>query len=600
MIFYIQKKIALVFFLMIPLAISAQESWQKIIETKMPELPITCQLYQIGKFHEFDRVQASKKLNGMNMVIRDDGKINAEIVYGDDFNKSIDKEYLSSLEIEVKSTWKNRASIWLSIEELIPLATKLKSNYFISAVYYPSTNNQGPLLMNSDSYLSDGVNGAGINIAIFDAGFTGLENVINSGNAPSVIHYDHTGGDNIEDGNEVHGTACLETVFDHASGANYFVHKISSPTDFGNAINQAINDQVDIISHSLGWNNMGWEDNSGAICNAVEDASNDGILFFTSVGNYNGKHWQGSWSDTDDDLWHNFSLNDEGNNFTVPGLGTVKLDLQWEASNGTNCYDLYLFDTDNNIIASSTNNLDFETISWTNPNNIPQDVYFAVGDAGYYLKPDFEVFCYRSQGNIQFYTTGSIPSPANSTAANCISVGAVSREFWEVGAIELYSSLGPTNSGNIAPDICAPTLTTTVSYFGDFSGTSCSAPNAAGAAAVFWSAHPDIIAFNVKEILFRKAELFNDWGPNGKDNIFGHGGLELYNYYPNTVYIYDYPGIQLPFLQPYPHLSSADLNAPNGSRAIILGGTFNVSIDNPIILNRPMTYRSLIKSSTVE
>ena len=56
------------------------------------------------------------------------------------------------------------------------------------------------------------------------------------------------------------------------------------------------------------------------------------------------------------------------------------------------------------------------------------------------------------------------------------------------GRIAPYSSQGPTNDGNLAPDVAAPSGFFNSVYSGSFSGTSASAPVIAGAAALLLDA----------------------------------------------------------------------------------------------------------------
>jgi hypothetical protein len=74
--------------------------------------------------------------------------------------------------------------------------------------------------------------------------------------------------------------------------------------------------------------------------------------------------------------------------------------------------------------------------------------------------------------------------------------------------------------------ITGPTNCSTFSS-GSFGGTSCAAPNIAGAAAVRWDFEPVPSATVVCDYILEVALTYRDWGDAGNDVTFGHGGLYL-------------------------------------------------------------------------
>ena len=79
--------------------------------------------------------------------------------------------------------------------------------------------------------------------------------------------------------------------------------------------------------------------------------------------------------------------------------------------------------------------------------------------------------------------------------------------------------------GRIKPDIMGPTGVKTYAYGSqDFHGTSAAAPHVAGAAALILSANPELTVSELRNKLF---EATIDMGSPGKDNIYGHGRLDL-------------------------------------------------------------------------
>jgi len=123
-----------------------------------------------------------------------------------------------------------------------------------------------------------------------------------------------------------------------------------------------------------------------------------------------------------------------------------------------------------------------------------------------------------------FYRTpeGSILTPGRSSEA--ITVGAIDHNIWQDDHDEpiFYSSRGPTYANVMKPDICGPTNVSTAT--GVLGGTSCATPHVAGAAGLILSENPDMTPEDLREYLQTHAI---DEGPEGPDNLFGHGKLNI-------------------------------------------------------------------------
>lgn len=537
-----------------------------------------------------------------DLLIQDE-KIYVEFVRGavTDLDKTIDTNLLKrSLKIRIQSAYKNRASAWVAPTKLSELAKKLPVEYTMQEVVNQVEDNQGPALTNSSSYQGNNIGGEGIRIAIFDGGFAGLSTVRNLGQAPAVnnTEFFNLAGGTFEGGDNDHGTACVQTVFDHAPNARYFLFKINSAADLGRAVEICIQNDVNIISHSISRYNLGWGDDTGVACAAANEAARNGILFFTSAGNRNGKHWQGNFNSPDNDNWHNWSGNDEQNTFTIRDNGVVRFYLQWNSASTVDHYDLYLYEAGSNtLLASSTNTNGFESLSYTTAEE--QRVYVAIR-ARSAQPPAFELFNHDDDcTSFQYASTrGSTTSPSNATEDNVISVGAVPRTDYDSNSgtnsiIASYSSRGPTNEGHQAPDLCGPTNTGVVG--GSFGGTSCATPNAAGAAAAFWSGHPRLSADGVRLIIFQKAELYKDWGADQADDVYGYGGLYLHDYHQNNRYLlraganYD-SGTDLPYRGIYN--VETDNIVPANLRMIYLE-ELDYVLHEGQVLNKPELYTSI-------
>jgi len=144
------------------------------------------------------------------------------------------------------------------------------------------------------------------------------------------------------------------------------------------------------------------------------------------------------------------------------------------------------------------------------------------------------VLCVNSAGNEGDDPWYYICTPAD--ADSILSVGAVSQD----GTIAGFSSRGPTYDGRIKPEVCARGVSTfcvrsnTEDNYRTASGTSFSAPLAAGAAAVIMSANPDWTNMQVREAMMMTASQGNN-----PDNSYGYGIIntwEAINYqYTSSV-----------------------------------------------------------------
>lgn len=590
---------------LLPASLAAQQDpRQRILAEEVPrDLWMEASLYKVARIaEEIGTERAVQEAEARRMIRGTNGGFNVELVHRDPDHRFSPAE-VTGPGISWDMAWNNRASLYVEVDALIPLARSFSGAALLEEVVLPPENFEGMALQNADEYVAAGKDGSGIKIAVIDYGFDSLSEVIGAGGLPAMIDTtSFTNGNFMQYGGK-HGTGCLEAIYDNAPGATYYAYRIANGTHFGAAINDCIAEGMDIISVSLGPHNEGWADDSGPFCTAVISACNAGVLVFVSAGNEALKHWQGNFVDDGGPAprWHVWSGLDTGNSVNLGDSTSISVWLQWNADPPGDPYDLYFYDSGGNILESSTSSNAFETGYFDNQNPNDTLVHILV-QAKVASPPEFEIFCDRS---LQYaVATSSIESPGNVTHPNQITVGAVDRLIYTDPAgsdpIIDYSSLGPTNSGNQAPDIAAPTNTFSDAYDGTFGGTSCATPNAAGAAAALWSAHPDYNADGIRQLVLRMAELHKDWGPPGLDMTYGHGGLFLNTYAPNPEYIHLGSGNTTGTSSiPYSSIQQADQYAPQNSNTFFLGGTFPEPPPGTII-DGPMIYRSVQHDATVE
>lgn len=595
-----KKSFSFIIFIFIIPHLFAQENkwnadrWQLQMKSPMSsDVKMSAQLFQLASLAATDKTEAKDRLiNSQLRFNKTSQLVNVEIIYRNDENiqKITDKINIDVLEkagFTVATTWKNRASVWVKLEDLLAMSKKLGKDYFISMVINQKADQEAPALMNSLSYKTGaGPAGLGRRIAIFDYGFTDIQGSIIAGTAKTPAYVGLGGTASTlpavsTAGNE-HGTACVETLYDHVPNATFELYANSNTTERGAAVATCIAHGVNIISQSLSEYNLGWFDNTGAACAYAQAAANAGILFFASCGNRATTHYEAMFKDANGNGRHEFSGTDEKEQITTNLVNgdAATCYLSWNSSAGTDL-DIYVCRTSNDAVLATANTRgtgvsSFETISWTNNTGVPVGVYFRVvkfsGPA-----TTFEMFSPIS-GDYQYQVAaGSNTSPSNSTDPRIVSAGATDLSYYDegsgtIGAIAEYSSQGPTNGGSLAPKLTGPTNTYTRIYAGGFGGTSCATANLAGAVAAFWSANSYLDATGTIQLCYRMAQLYRDWGTPGVDNIYGNGALYLYSWEPNLRYLYRLPenSAITNDTRPFYSLGVAESNAPTSSKVIIL------------------------------
>jgi hypothetical protein len=372
-------------------------------------------------------------------------------------------------------------------------------------------------------------------ICILDAGFKGYRNLLGT-ELPSTVTTRSFRADGNIKANEEHGTACAEIVYDMAPNAEMWLVNFETDVEHHNAVDWIINQGVEIISYSLAWFNAGAGDGTGPICEDVERAYNNGIIWITAAGNEAQSHWEAKYRDPNSNKWCNFEkpgepVSEEFAIYVFEG-DTYFAFLNWDdwgewtgttyvGSEG-NDYDLYLLKegedwTDWSVNDQTAGAPPQEWVgaraSSTGWRYIYIDKYWAPRNC------KLELFVWNGFWLEHLEPSGSIAIPADS--AHAIAVGATD---WFDDSYHSYSSRGPTSDRRVKPDLCAPSGISGSTYgLLNFYGTSASTPHVAGAFALLRGRTPYPYE-QIKTILEARAV---DLGPSGKDNKFGFGRLNL-------------------------------------------------------------------------
>lgn len=513
------------------------------------------------------------------------------------------------------------------IEDLFALPPDFYQEYYLdfSRIETASDNQE---LMHTDSYetgdSTDPSAGEGLKIAILDLGYskwTALNQAYPGVYLPNINTFvrceDSTCTEYVLSSSTQysdHGTWVTQVVYDHAPAAEYKIYAVRVKADDVAAIEHAQNIfGADIIVRSLANFSNGWDDDSGYMCDVVGDFVADDRLFFNSAGNYHNQHLQSSFVDSDHDGSHNWSANTNRTTFKLRPWKTCIIHTQWEGDD-EDAYDFKLWDESRDtLLVDGDGDNGFHFAYYENQSSDTAILSLEMIATDPATAPEFESFVLRSSDLENKSTYNQTISPANCDDPRILDVAAVNEEDYDTSnpPTAIYSSYGPSNGGNHTIDIAAPTESI-VHWIGEsstgedslrtflFNGTSCAAPNAAGAAAAFWSLYDDMSASQVAQYLRSVAQHDKDWGDAGIDDIYGSGGCVLTQYDPDNIFVDQSQGVddEIPEGEVYPWYSLKDINdlGPSDKRVILLTDDEETQalITKPMLITSPNTGKSKV------
>jgi Subtilase family len=439
---------------------------------------------------------------------------------------------------------------------------RLKGTSAPAAASAAAIDLNGVKIMHADQFVAQtGASGAGAKVGVQSGGISNLKTIQSRGELPAVQVVEPTDGSSSPAGDE--GTALLEELHAVAPGAALTYCGPNTYVEYTSCLAQMIAAGATILVDDIIFAQQDLLSADSSEVQAVEQilAQNPGVALFTAAGNYNGSYWEGSYSPvalsslglqpltcpsggaTQTDHYVAQFDGDPSQLLTVAQSTSVPVVLAWADPPDQNLskFDLYWVDradsTQSGCLAAGTasDNQVAQTVNFVGDT---YTVYIATPDAtaaGKFLK-----LWIGGDGltTLSRPTTGGVVTP-QAFATGAVTVGAVNGSDGVGNEIEAFSSVGPATllfpqqTQIQVPLLVAPdgiNVDATGTYFagslfpdGNFYGTSASAPNAAGVAALIQGAFPTSSAAQLVAALKAGATQLGNPTPDG---TFGYGRID--------------------------------------------------------------------------
>jgi hypothetical protein len=346
-----------------------------------------------------------------------------------------------------------------------------------------------------------GYQGQGIHIAVLDTGFRGYRSHLGQCLPRTVECRSFRRDGNLEARNSEHGILCGEILHSIAPQADLLFAnwEDDQPEQFLEAVAWARSRGARIITCSLIMPSWSDGEGGGDIERRLEQlVGRDGppgdALFFACAGNTALRHWRGPFH-AGADGWHEWRAGKTDNILAPWTAEPISIELY---CHGGATYELRIEDASGRTIATGVNGTDgwrawsVVTLEPKQGSDCRVKVRLARGTPG-----DFHLVALGASLS-ETVASGSVCCPAD--ARSVVAVGAMTGS----GETFAYSSHGASGAYT-KPELMAIVPFASSWRARPFSGTSAAAPQAAGAAALYWSRFPMKSAAEVKEVLCRSA-----------------------------------------------------------------------------------------------
>jgi hypothetical protein len=503
-------------------------------------------LSQINAFSQSSLTESDKISEELTRMIQFGGAASQTLQPTQVVIEGIDAQHLTQIQQAIQAS---QGTIQLTqenqIQALIPTSSigslaKLPEVTYIRRPFTPVFDQgtivgEGVKISGANLWQQAGLKGAGIKLAIVDAGFSGYKTELGT-EIPAADHIVtrsfRADGDlecrSCDRVSQVHGLAVAEVAHDIAPDATLYLVNFETDIELEAAVDWLIEQGVNSINTSFGFYTTTCPYQGFGFMDPVfQKAQENGIFWAASSGNDGRQHWAGTYQDPDGNNFVNFSGKDESQTLTGLRQGdSITAILWWDdpCTNRTpNNYEVVIENSsgqtlDHSVRAGPRSGWPLEAIQF----DVPSDGTYEVkikklsGDSANRLSL---VFIDQEPEYIVPEGAAGLTEPEISQYV--VGVGATDLQ----SGLEFFSSRGPTPDGRIKPDISAPDgVAVSRQTFGRFFGTSASSPEVAAAGALVKFAFPDYTPTQIANFLESKAE---DLGSAGKDPLYGAGLLQL-------------------------------------------------------------------------
>ena len=346
-----------------------------------------------------------------------------------------------------------------------------------------------------------------VSIAIIDLAFDEKNQKISDNIIESVSFrhlYENSNSLKIDSNESLHGTAMAQIITSMLPDVKLHLLSAGTELEFIDAMDYAISKNMDIITISYTWVNYN-TDGSSSITKKVEDAIKSKITVVVPSGNYAKNHWEGKFTDTDGDKWHEFSNSDEGMTINVDGKRVyeekpILIYLKWNDENSNfSDFDLTLIGPSGKIVDYSSTLQNQESDKLEYLYYIPEfsgEYYIGISNFGKPNDTNLKIFSVYDELEYS-QSQGSVGVPTD--ARGIIVAGSLGSD----NNVQPFSSKGPTDNGQAVPNILVKDGISTEIYKEEaFHGTSASAAYVSGLIAILYSEIDNINPMTITDLLY--------------------------------------------------------------------------------------------------